>query len=210
MEMRYHRHIPRNSYHHQSWRWLILGGSIAMVLVVGTSSSSRYFLTLTSSGTDRGGGQSNTHNMLERIKENIEKKKFTSTTKEEDKCLWYDVSAAIKTVTESETMLGDANMIDGIKVPVMVQTNCFERGSLGNQLSNYFEARICAHISGIHYLSLSHLSGEDSKQPHHPFFTGLPTLVQHQSPVASMEVAKLNAKKYCGCGSICHGEYIVM
>ena len=120
--------------------------------------------------------------------------------------MWYDVGAAIKTVTECEMMLGDANVIDGRKVPVMVQTNCFERGSLGNQLSNYFEARICAHISGIHYLSLSHLSGEDSKQPYHPFFTGLPTLVQHQSPAESMEVAKLNVKKYCGCGSICHGE----
>ena len=199
-----YRHIARSSYNHQFLFFLILGGSIAMVLVVGTSSTSRYFLTLASSSTGHD-GQSTTHNVLERIKEKIEKMKFTGTTKVEDKCLWYDVSAAIKTVTESETMLGDANVIDGIKVPVMVQTNCFEKGSLGNQLSNYFEARICAHISGIHYLSLSHLSGEDSKQ-HHPFFTGLPTLVQHQSPVASMELAKSNAKKNCGCGSICHGE----
>lgn len=154
------------------------------------------------------GQQTATIKVLELIKERIENKYFLPSSKVEEKCRWYDVAAAIKTVTESEGVLGDSIVIDGEKVPVMVQTNCFERGSLGNQLSNYFEARICAQLSGVHYVSLSHLVGEDATQPLHPFFSGLPALVQHPSPVNSMEMAKLNVKKHCSCSSICHGKYI--
>ncbi len=146
-----------------------------------------------------------TKETLGSIKEKIQSVYFPSSSKEVDMCRWYDVGAALKTVTENEAMLGDSIVIDGEKIPVMVQTNCFEKGSLGNQLSNYFEARICAQLSGVHYLSLSHMVGDDAKQPH-PFFKGLPALVQHLSPVNSMKMAKQNVKNYCTCGSICHGK----
>ena len=148
---------------------------------------------------------------LAQIQSQVERIKFPSTAKEEDRCRWYDVNAAIKTVTEAEAMLGNAGLVagtgtagTGARLPVMVQSNCFDKGSLGNQLSNYFEARICAHLAGVHYLSVVHLAGEDAKQPH-PFFAGLPTIVPHPSPAATADVAKSNTKKFCTCGSICHG-----
>lgn len=81
---------------------------------------------------------------------------------------------------------------------VLVHTPCFAIDSLGNKWSNYLEARICANISGLHYLGASMKWGkivEDS------FLDPVPSIVinkqQHRLPPARL-------KSMCPCHTMCH------
>lgn len=51
------------------------------------------------------------------------------------------------------------------------------------------------------YISASHIA--DDNQHNNSFFRGFPSVVKHALAV-SKEMAKLNLKKICKCGSICH------
>jgi hypothetical protein len=73
-------------------------------------------------------------------------------------------------------------------------TPCLSSQSFGNFLSDYVESRVCAHLSGLHLISLVNQTLADL-----PSY--IPKIVRHHSPQLH---GLANAKKICTCFSICH------
>mmetsp|Transcript_28067 Transcript_28067/g.26929 ORF Transcript_28067/g.26929 Transcript_28067/m.26929 type:complete len:437 (-) Transcript_28067:100-1410(-) len=139
---------------------------------------------------------------LERVKKKIDAS--LSLQKNDNQCKWNDIKSMISSFLEPNSALIDAFTVDGnpLSSPILVQTTCFHQGSLGNAISQYIEGRLCAHLSGVNYISSIHIS-KDEKQQNSTFFMGFPSIVRHSSPV-SEDVAKMNIKKICPCPSMCH------
>lgn len=95
---------------------------------------------------------------------------------------------------------------------LLVTTPCLSSQSFGNFLSDYIESRICAHLSGLHLISLSHVNQTKLDLPSY-----LPKIIYHHShhshssaststsasPSASSHGLEY-AKRICICYSICH------
>lgn len=79
---------------------------------------------------------------------------------------------------------------------ILVTTPCIHHESFGNYLSDYLESRICANLTGLHYISL--LSSSSSSVS---LLSSLPHSIYH--PHASTN-GIITAKKICTCYSICH------
>ena len=92
----------------------------------------------------------------------------------------------------------------------LINTPCFSHDSVGNSLSNYLEARLCADVSGLHFLAphkmfingnnerFRHMNGKNEST----IFTYLPALVQHQHPATSSGSVEL--EDTCPCADACH------
>ena len=87
--------------------------------------------------------------------------------------------------------------------PIMMQTTCFGRGSLGNDITEYMEARICAHLRGIHYMTAFHVD-PTSKHKFNTLFDGFPSVVLHESPTTVNSSIFGSDNKLCPCDSNCH------
>mmetsp|Transcript_27708 Transcript_27708/g.27931 ORF Transcript_27708/g.27931 Transcript_27708/m.27931 type:complete len:410 (+) Transcript_27708:433-1662(+) len=90
-----------------------------------------------------------------------------------------------------------------ISHPIMVHSMCFGYGSLGNILSQYIENRICANITGLHYITVQKTypyknTTEDI------FLTALPSTVLHAHPNPHRAIQGI--EKACPCNDMCH-EY---
>ena len=133
------------------------------------------------------------------IKENVIK--LFEPLSNDDKCnKWYSPGQSYKTFKEaSKSLSGINSMNNSMNLPLVIQSSCLSHESLGNDLSNYFEVRICTHLAGLHYLSVPHYYGNE-----HPnlFINSLPNVVIHPNP-STIEQG-LNLLKSCGCESICH------
>mmetsp|Transcript_20074 Transcript_20074/g.28848 ORF Transcript_20074/g.28848 Transcript_20074/m.28848 type:complete len:390 (+) Transcript_20074:81-1250(+) len=100
-----------------------------------------------------------------------------------DSCILHDMDAIMKEVERN------ANKA------VLTTTPCLEVRSLGNSLSIYVESRICANISGLHFLAW----GESAQSS---LIGSLPRTVYN--PSARSESAA-QAKSMCPCKvNICH------
>jgi hypothetical protein len=118
-------------------------------------------------------------------------------------CKWFDPKEAVRTFLEANSTLGDLITVNGSRQsPIIVQTACFGKGSLGNDLSQYIESRLCAHLAGVHYIAASFLNSEVTQQ-NHSFYSAFARTVRHPNPV-STDVAFKTIKKICTCGSMCH------
>lgn len=88
------------------------------------------------------------------------------------------------------------------KVPALVQTPCFGHDSLGNNLVEYMETRICANLSGLHYLSGTFTYSEFTSDP---FFqhASLPHYVAHPAPLPPIKAIHIMNME-CTCTTMCH------
>ena len=83
----------------------------------------------------------------------------------------------------------------------LVNTPCFSQDSVGNSLSNYIEARLCAAVNGLHFLAPQKMF-TNNKRNESTIFAYLPALVQHQHPAKSGKSVDLEST--CPCSDACH------
>lgn len=85
----------------------------------------------------------------------------------------------------------------------LVFTPCFTLDSIGNSLSNYLEARLCADVSGLHFL-VPFLTMSKNFDPSNEIntFRRIASVVEHPSP--SKGTAKLELQALCPCADACH------
>lgn len=86
---------------------------------------------------------------------------------------------------------------DGNRHAALLQTLCLELNSFGNVLGYYIEARLCALISGTHYVSIRKVSTSTEVHTHSPILEMLPTISLHKTPNTSYSI--LNIKRECLC-----------
>ena len=92
----------------------------------------------------------------------------------------------------------------------LVNTPCFSHDSVGNSLSNYLEARLCAAVNGLHFLAPHKMFLGNNNERYRQMkgrnestiFSYLPALVQHQHPVTSGKYVDL--EETCPCADACH------
>jgi hypothetical protein len=78
---------------------------------------------------------------------------------------------------------------------IMLTTPCLSLDRLGNSLSLYLESRICANISGLHFISLINASASAH------IMSYLPEVIYHDN---QMKGGLMKAKGLCICNNICH------
>jgi len=86
---------------------------------------------------------------------------------------------------------------------VLVNTPCLGTDSLGNRLTAYFENLVCAHLVGMHYVSLAKVWEPKSSDKPSYFIDALPSNVQHLAPSQKREI-KPKLKEICKCQGSCH------
>lgn len=80
---------------------------------------------------------------------------------------------------------------------LLLTTPCIDEESFGNYLSDYIESRICANITGLHFISLFNKSPSSSNS----MISYLPEVIFNTNQnINGLEIAI----KICTCHSICH------
>ena len=117
-----------------------------------------------------------------------------------DRCRMSRIDEATKPILNPEKYFNESEIPGvGNQSPLMIQTVCFSHGSLGNSISEYVEARICAQLRGYNYIAAFHTDPTD-KRSRNNFFDAFPSTVRHESP--SLNVTGYS--KLCPCESMCH------
>lgn len=82
---------------------------------------------------------------------------------------------------------------------ILVHTPCFDVDSVGNRWSDYIEARLCANLTGLHYVAISKTCCVPIEQ--NIFHDIVPSTVYNKqnSLVTYDQIAQI-----CKCGSSCH------
>lgn len=106
-----------------------------------------------------------------------------------ERCKWYDIRSSIEGLATRN-------------IPVLIQTSCFSSDSLGNDLSNYFEARLCAKEGGLHFISAPKTLNIDHSS--HAFYSALSKIVVHSSPISNLRGIQEKMSRICPCSSMCH------
>jgi hypothetical protein len=86
---------------------------------------------------------------------------------------------------------------DGKRHAVLMQSLCLELNSFGNVLGYYLEARLCALVSGAHYVSIRKILTSSEVHTHSPIMDLLPTISLHNSPNITHFIS--NVKRECQC-----------
>lgn len=121
-----------------------------------------------------------------------------------ERCQLSSIGNAVKTFLYPDKYFHEIRRInDTGRPPIMMQTTCFSRGSLGNDISEYVEARICAHLRGIHYMTAVHVD-PDYKHKFNILFDAFPSTVIHESPTSKNSSDFSSDNKVCPCDSNCH------
>eukprot|EP01041_Mallomonas_annulata_P011348 gene11348-23755_t len=119
-----------------------------------------------------------------------------------DRCKWESTREARGTFLNENFFLDEKGLSIVGNHPVLVHSLCLGYDSLGNQLGQYMENRICANISGIHYISVSRRW--KPRGPEDAFMTALPSTVLHPDPKPYSAMITLDST--CPCNDMCH-EY---
>jgi hypothetical protein len=82
----------------------------------------------------------------------------------------------------------------------ITQTPCFDEDSVGNRWSDYIEARLCANLTGLHFITLSKTCCETITE--NVFHNILPDIIYHNKPNNNMKYDSM--LQICQCGSSCH------
>ena len=139
--------------------------------------------------------------LLETVKDRLDNN--FSRQSQDERCKFTEMKYAYDTFIEPDKYLGDSATVNGKKVtPLLVQTSCFSHGSLGNDLSSYIEARICAHVAGLHFIGATHMDPYGHMH-NNTFFHALPAVVRHPNPTTK-SVAEVDIRSTCPCPSVCH------
>ena len=86
----------------------------------------------------------------------------------------------------------------------LINTPCLGHDSLGNGISNYIEARLCAHINGLHFLA-PNLVDIIGKQVYSQLFKSyFDYVVINQSPISISKIKELDLTSTCPCSDSCH------
>jgi len=88
---------------------------------------------------------------------------------------------------------------------IFVHAPCLWLYRLGNMLSQYFEGISCAHLAGLHYISVAktwHHEVENASVVNH-FFDKLPSFIEHHEP-STRDIIVSSLKKQCTCQYRCH------
>lgn len=80
---------------------------------------------------------------------------------------------------------------------VMLTTPCLSLDRLGNSLSLYVESRLCANVSGLHFISLINSSAVV------PIMSHLPEVIYHPQ---EREGGLIRARTLCHCNNVCHED----
>ena len=88
---------------------------------------------------------------------------------------------------------------------VFVHAPCLWLYRLGNMLSQYFEGLACAHVTGLHYITVAKIWNHEIEKSNkvHPFLDHLPSYIEHPDP-NSREVIIPLLKPLCTCQYRCH------
>lgn len=118
-----------------------------------------------------------------------------------ERCQLSSIGNAVQTFLYPDKYFpGISEINNASRPPIMMQTTCFSRGSLGNDISEYVEARICAHLRGIHYMTAVHVD-PDYNHKFNILFDAFPSTVIHKSPTTKNSSGFSNV---CPCDSNCH------
>jgi hypothetical protein len=121
-----------------------------------------------------------------------------------ERCQLSSISNAVQTFLYPDKYFHEIRGINNAsRPPIMMQTTCFSRGSLGNDISEYVEARICAHLRGIHYMTAVHVD-PDYMHKFNTLFDAFPSTVLHESPTTKNSSYFSSDNKVCPCDSNCH------
>lgn len=124
-------------------------------------------------------------------------------TKDKSECRWSAVREAIDAFQDDSAMKLSNAGHNSHNHPILIQTSCLSTNSLGNGISEYIEARLCAQLVGLHYVDVFHTFGFNTTEEEGWFFYNLPSVVIHPFPKLINE-SKANIRKVCECPSICH------
>lgn len=123
--------------------------------------------------------------------------KYVESLKGRMQCdVYHSVGASMNTILDYGFLAPPIRRTVG-QEPIMFHTSCLSENSLGNSLSEYFEARLCANFSGAHYMDLSNVNQSNT------FFTALGNIHLHANPLPLNVVAD-KISSLCRCKSICH------
>eukprot|EP01041_Mallomonas_annulata_P008738 gene8738-18057_t len=121
------------------------------------------------------------------------------------KC-WYPFPKEVYGLHLSKTKMISKSLIDAkrngidLNEPIIIQSPCFFPKSAGNYVSNYIEIRLCAIITGMHYIATDMV---DETAQIDNFIRALPTVVPHSQP-NTVDVANDILRNNCTCEQYCH------
>lgn len=101
---------------------------------------------------------------------------------------------AIGTILELSEQVSTLNA--GGRIPMLFQTPCMENKSVGNLVGAYFEAVLCAYVSGIHYVA-SYMTMEPSED--NDFFRAIPRVHLHDNPTSDTRMISNSIQNNCHC-----------
>lgn len=157
-------------------------------------------------GEQAGVAISATENYLLQVADNIDG--MLKKEQESDICRWYEPKSAIDTITGRNKItkyfppLPSSSSNDSGLQSIMIHTDCFSLGSLGNDLSQYIETRLCAEKSRVHFVATALFHNKDLMN--HPFFKSFPRIVIHPNATNDMSLLQKQIGNLCPCPSSCH------
>eukprot|EP01041_Mallomonas_annulata_P006975 gene6975-14181_t len=128
------------------------------------------------------------------------------------KCNWFTIPEEVYALYLEKPKLlktalhnAEKNYGYNINEPVMVQAPCFSKQSTGNHLADYIEARICANVTGMHYIATTVTEEHVAELAEDSFISSLPKVILHRFS-NSIPIATELLHKQCTCAKYCHAS----